>query len=425
MDWTLNRTLILLVGLVTCVPAHADRIFTSGFETNDFTATEWTATTGSPTTQTSTVASGTYAMRANQGAGGALHHARRSLSAADLAGTYWVEFKVYIADLPDTLPQSIWIWGNGNSSTNGSGPIHIKLITGPKLRITNTLTATNTDGSTTLNTGQWYKVSLKVVLGDSPNGSVELRLDGSVEASQTSTDSLDGANGFNKFFIGVGNSTDASSANYDFFFDDIRINDEDGTFQTGYPMVGSKIALVKPSSNDTVTWTKTGANCSGTTNADCVDDVPGTPDDASGYNTSSTANNEDRLNKTGLPAEVPSDADMILIDVYDRWDGNGTAGTRQGRNLIWDESSTQTIGPTHSRCDVTAGTWILARIGPTNDHLVLDLGSRSKATVDDFDLGYEPLNSAECRVTAIWANVEWIEAPAQPSRMPRRAVIWE
>jgi hypothetical protein len=403
------------------LPAYAERIFTSGFETNNFAATEWTGTTGSPTIQGTTVHAGSYSMRSNQGAGAALHHARRSLAAADTSGTYWVSFYVRIDDAPDTFPQSIWIWGNGNSSNNGSGPIHIKLVNGPKLRLTNTLTSTDTDGSTALSLNTWYEVSLKVVLGDSPNGSAELKLNGNVEASQTSTDTLDGANGFNKFFIGVGNSTDAASANYDLFFDDVRINDEQGSVFNDYATTGSRIALVKPGSNDTVTWTKTGANCSGTTNTDCVDDAPGTPDDSSGYNSSSTANDEERLNLTTLPGEVPNDADMILMHVFDRWDGNGTTGTRQGRMLVWDEGGVQTNGPTHSRCDVAAGNWSIPTLA---QDITFDLGTRTKANVNGFDVGYEPLNSSECRVTAIWANVEWVEASA-PARMPLRAIEWE
>jgi hypothetical protein len=152
-----------------------------------------------------------------------------------------------------------------------------------------------------------------------------------------------------------------------------------------------------------------------------VDDEPGTPDDASGYNTSSTANNEDRLNVTALPSEVPSDADIILVDVYDRWDGNGTTGTRQGRALLWDESGSQTNGLTHTRCDIAAGNWTIAN---TAQHIVFDAGTRTKANIESFDVGYEPLNNAECRVTAIWANVEWKVAPPAAQAMPPRRVTW-
>ena len=68
---------------------------------------------------------------------------------------------------------------------------------------------------------------------------------------------------------------------------------------------------------------------------------------------------------------------------------------------------------------MAAGNW---SINSTANHIVFDLGARTKTNVNSFDLGYEPLNNAECRVTAIWANVEWKEASASlPAR--RQAVV--
>jgi hypothetical protein len=202
------------------------------------------------------------------------------------------------------------------------------------------------------------------------------------------------------------------------FMDDFAINDATGTFQTGYPGPG-KIAMTKPASDNTVTWTKTGANCSGTTNTDCVDDLPGAPDDASGYNNTSTVQT-DRLNSTALPAEVPSDADIILVDVYARLGGSSTTGTNTARVALWDESATKTVGPTYAGCDTT--TWVVMT---TADHLVLDAGTRTKANMDSFDLGYEPVSlNQTCRATALWANVEWQPAPPAAQAMPPRRVTW-
>ncbi len=422
---------ILLLLCVLCglsVESFAGRVFETGFEENDFITTMWTVieSPGSPTIQTTTKRSGTYAMRTNQTTG-IITHVRRSFSAADTAGTYSAEFCFYIVDLPDTLPVSIWIWGNGNSSVNGSGPVHIKLITGPKLRITNTLTATDTDGTTTLSLNTWYCTSQKVVLGDSPNGSIELRLNGAVEATHSSTDTLDGANGISRIYLGAGSLNDTAPANFDIFFDDVRVNDETGTFQTDYPTVGSKIAGIFPSSDNTVTWTRNGAGCTGTSNADCVNDVPGTPDDATTYNNHTSASQVDRLNDTSLPAEVTSDADIILVDVWARFGGTGTTGSRQCRVTFWDQAGSQTNGPTTERCDVASGTFQLMRIGPTKDNLVFDAGTRTKADIDDADsdIGYENVSAHDNRLTALWGNVEWIEAPAAPAVMPRRMVAWE
>ncbi len=413
----------LLCVLLLCAPVEASRLFTTGFETNDFTATEWdTIADGAPTIATTsgcspTVNSGTYVMRALQGATAAQNYVRRNFSAAKTTGTVSKRTMMCIADLPDTLPQSVFIWSNANGLTTGSGPVHVRIITGPKLRIRNQLTGTDTDGTTTLNLNQWYRVELKVTLSDT-TGLIELRLNDAVEASQTNVDTLDGTAGFNRFFLGVGaGNVGSTSANYDVFFDDIAVNDETGTFQTNYPGKG-KTFMVKPTSDNTVAWTKTGANCSATTNTDCVDDQPGTPDDLSGYTTIGTNGTVDRLNKTALGAEVPSDADMILIDVYTRFGASGSTGTRLCRIDLWDDVGTQTSGiDTGTGCDGTADTWALNRIGPTNDHLVFDLGTRSKATVNDadFDIGYTNRSAHNNRVTSEWGNVEWTEAPPAPA----------
>ncbi|MCI0356114.1 MAG: hypothetical protein L0099_13915, partial [Acidobacteria bacterium] len=106
--------------------------------------------------------------------------------------------------------------------------------------------------------------------------------------------------------------------------------------------------------------------------------------------------------------------------------GSGTTGTRLCRVDLWDENGTNSPGPDTDRCDVAVDTFQRMRVGPTNDHLVFDLGSRSKATVDDpdFDIGYTNRSAHNNRVTSLWANVEWIEAPAAPSQaMPRRTII--
>jgi hypothetical protein len=319
-----------------------------------------------------------------------------------------------------TLPSSATPSLLENSGSGGT-TLSVKVIGGgsPVLRLGNGTTGTTALMTTVLSTSVWYRIEVSHVLLDA-GGSMELRLYSDMGAIPLETVSITGEDtlrtNVTQFYFGSlgGNSTQ------DFYMDDIVLNTSAGVAPFNTWAGGTKFALLKPTSNSSVTWTRAGANCSGTTNADCVDDEPGPPDDASGYATSSTANNEDRLNVASLPSEIPSDADMISLTVYDRWDGNGTTGTRQGRHLIWDEAGAQTNGPTHTRCDVTAGSWSIAT---PSQITVLDLGTRSKANVGSFDLGYEPLNTAECRVTAIWGNVEWKPAPSASPRR-RRPVVW-
>jgi hypothetical protein len=194
------------------------------------------------------------------------------------------------------------------------------------------------------------------------------------------------------------------------YFDDIAINDEAGSFQNSFPGPG-KTFLLEPSGDNTLTWDRVPTD---TTNWDRVDDVPGTPDDSTTY-IHTAVNETDKLDMTNLGAEVPSDADIILVDVYGRQGSNGTAGTRVIDFELWDEADSQ-----NTLLDVSADLngW---RICDTDEHLVFDAGSRSKANIDSFRVGYSRSigGSNEIRITAQWVNVEWIEAAAAPAFRPK------
>jgi hypothetical protein len=108
--------------------------------------------------------------------------------------------------------------------------------------------------------------------------------------------------------------------------------------------------------------------------------------------------------------------------VYARFGASGSTGTRLCRVDLWDENGAQTSGPdTGIGCDGSSGTFSV--LG-TSGHLTFDLGARSKADVDDadFDIGYTNRSNHDNRVTALWANVEWMEAaapPPGPATLPR------
>ena len=382
---------------------HADRSHTCGFEEGEAASgiTIWNVLGGSGVNIVTTpVYSGTYAMRANRITSGTAS-LRRDLAAADTTGTYCQQMRLRRAT---GTPSAATIVHQVRSSTS-TDAWQISVDTSNVLSLINANDASSITGPT-LTIDTWYQVESCVLLSTTV-GTLELKVDGVSQGTLTGKNTL--PTNVNYFYWGIFNTVVTA----DFYFDDIVLNTELGTVFNSWPN-GERIALLKPASDNTVLWTKTGANCSGTTNTDCVDDQPGTPDDASGYTMSATANQEDRLNVGTLPAEVPSDADMLVLDVYYRWGGNGNTGTREGRTLIWDEASVQTNGPTHNRCDFAAGTW---NIATTANHQVFDLGARSKANVEAFDLGYEPLNSAECRVTSLWGNVGWKAASATRNRV--------
>jgi hypothetical protein len=396
-----------LISLILSLPVQvfAARRTTNGVETNNLSTTsvtEWSTTSsGTPTVVTTPVHSGTYALEINPSAS---TEWMRFTQTADTAGTYWTRFYFRCSALPGANTR---IYTNA-STTTGTNNHQLVLNTTGTLVLTNVPTAGTITSTTTLAANTWYSIGIKHLLSDTV-GTLELFIDGTSEGTPIATGDTLNLN-VGRWFMGV-----ESSGTITAYYDDIIVNDETGSAPfNDAPTWVSKLAMLKPTSDNTVTFTKTGANCSATTITDCVDDEPGLPDETSGYAACLTCTSKvDQLNPTTLPAEVTSDADMISVDVRARMGGLSTVGTNTGRLKLWDESAAITNGPTVNVCDVngwrdpgdsTATGWV---------GFALDLGTRTKANVDTFDWGYEAVSTNQtCAVTALWAMVEWIEAAA-------------
>lgn len=413
------RPWLTFVLLLLAAPALADRIHESGFESNTGFATtdEWTAyaNTANMSYVASPLHSGSYTLRVNASA--ANSYAQWNLPADDTSGTYFMRLYWRAAEWPQN-GQGIF----STQSNTGTTSQEIRFVSAtPTLEVFNnasTPTGTATCGNTiSLNT--WYRLELRVIVSDTV-GEVQFKVftgesttaDCDVSIGAANTDTL--STGYRRFRYG-----DDTNDTYDVFYDDTCINDETGSFQTSWCGPGY-IALLTTASDDAAgtPWTNSGANCSGTTDEDCVDEIPGAAaDDVSGYIASpTTANQIERFNKGSLAESIAADSDMVLVHLYGRVGGASNSGTRTMRLKLWDEAGTGTNGPGNPSslgCDVAA-TW--AVVQPSYD-LVFDLGTRSKADVNDadFDIGVENTTAHECRATALWANVEYKDAPAAPS----------
>lgn len=393
--------------LLSAFSVSANRLCTSGFETNDIVAnnTDWDGVTGAMTVVSTPVNSGTYALRIVTTA------AQKGLycgltNAAGEGESVFIRFYFRRAS------------GTGRiASFQNSSAASIASL---EIDGSNQLTMTNIGDSSvitgaTITADVWYRVEARVKVSDTV-GELELYIDGVSQGSLTSKDTLN--TDIKRIYLG----TNPNSTTADNYFDDFAANDSNGTFQTGLPGAGS-IAMVVPASDVAVTWTKTGANCSGTTNTDCVDDEPGAPDDLSGYNTIVATNgSEDQFAVTALPAEVPSDADITVL--YLRWKVGGTSatGTNTARLLIWDESSVQTLGTSGAVCDQNG--WYQAHQGAPA-FMSFDPGTRTKANINSFNIGYETVSLAQtCNVTALWLYVEWVPGAASSTPPKRKEVVF-
>jgi len=387
---------IILALLFSCAvssPALADRLFTCGFEENDLTNTMWSTTVGNaPGLNTTSPHSGTYRMVTNNAAASSI--VRAQLAANKTSGTLFIRFYF---NTPTAAPASnVEIFRNqSNAASNALG---VQLLTTGVLRLQNSVSSTTTDGAQVLAIDTWYRIEIRHLIADS-GGEMELRLylGDSTSALETLSITNEDTMPTNIALLRFGKGSSIGGV---FRYDDIAINDAQGSFQNSWPGPG-KIYLVKPDADVSVAWTKSGTPEA--TNWQGVDELPGAPNDATDFNSDSGTTNVDRLGLGDLGAEVTSDADIILADVYARVRGGAASQTMILR--IWDQGGTSSDGPSIALPNATWG------ILTFTEHLVFNAGTRTKANIADFNAGYKGNSGASAKdVTALWVNVEWIES---------------
>jgi hypothetical protein len=367
------------------------RLFTCGFEENDLTATMWNAIVGSPSIVASPVHSGSRALEIVN-AGGAQRVERHFASA--LIGTGFYRFYLRIPSAPDT---NLRIFTMLDSPENSQ--MSVLLTTSRTLLLQNDIIPAHTTGAAVLAVDTWYRIEIRHLYHASA-GELELRLYLEDETTPLETLSRSGENtGTNTARLWLR----TQGATVTLYFDDVAVNDSSGSFQNSWCGPG-KMALLKPDADVSVAWTKSGSSPAGT-NFGGVNEVPGAPDDGVAYNSDSGTTNVDRLGLTDLPAEVPADAQLILFDAYARV--RGGAASQQMILRVWDEGGNATDGPAIA---LPNGSWAILS---TAQHLVKDLAGKTKAHLVDWNAGYKGSVGASAKdVTALWANIEWIEGAA-------------
>jgi hypothetical protein len=404
----MKNILTAILAFFLVVPAaRADRKWTNGFEENAFSAATsnglWYAIDGTiAIVSSANCHSGTYCARANPTTN--VGRVRKNLVGAVTSGTFSYEGYYYFATLPNADPILMMTTSNAAGLEMQISFLH---SAADVLQLKNAVTSTSQNGTVSLTTGVQYRIEAQVVYADS-GGSMVMKLFNADSTTPLETLTISGedtlATNFSLTYWGL--STTNSTA--DLYLDDVAINDDAGSVFNSW--IGpTKHVMLVPASDVSVTWTKNGAGCTGTGNYDCVDDLPNAsgPDDATTYNEDATITNADRMALSNVPAGVPSDADMILLDVLSRYGAAGT-GTSTGRSQLWDESGSETDGVSVNM-DIGAGVWTTSS---TSSHLVMDLGTRTKANLDSFDVGYKGLTGTgnARRISAVWALLEYIEA---------------
>jgi hypothetical protein len=385
------------------------RLFTCGFEEGGSLAAMWNTITGTTpvfvTSATTTPHSGTYCINTNAGAvGSRVRYNPLGTASNKSSGTAYTRF-YFRTDTPTPGSDTVIA---GTASSGGTSAWTITLLTTGALRLTNSPTAGTADTTTTLSADTWYRIEVRHLIHNSA-GELELRLFTGDETSALETESFTGVDtspgagtGISEWSFGKATAVAGTHS-----YDDIAINDDSGAFQTSWCGPG-KIYLLKPDGDVTNEWEDETAGASTYAN---IDDFPGTVDDADYNVEAATLNSTDRFTLTALGAEVTADADLAVAAVYARCGSNQTSAANMQLKLH-DEGGTTSTGGSIS-CNVSG--WIPPLTAA--QHLVVDISSKTKANLASFEVGYENVTDDQTRprrVSALWVNVEWLEAAAAP-----------
>src|SRR3990167_6828631 len=283
------------------------RIWSSGFELNSTSNGVEVTTQGNGSSIDSTVfRSGAYSWKVTLSVATSL--SSYQYKASDTQGDFYYRTYLYITTLPGSTVQIFTTF----SSAASARKVAIRLTSTGTLQLYNQEDATQIGSdSSALNTGQWYRIELRVDTTTLATTAVDARLDGSSFASGT----INLANAIRTLQWGAFDTNVTTTLN----FDDIAINDSSGSFQNSWPGAG-EIKHLKPNAvGDNSQWTPTSGD-----NYTNVDEV--TPDDATTLvNNISVVNTLDdyNLEASGLTA----DDSITLVQVGARLRQNDVACT--------------------------------------------------------------------------------------------------
>ena len=388
------------------------RLWQSGFELNSAAAgVEFSIASGT-TISSSTVRSGAFAGRVSSLVSATNQRFTYAFKASSTNGPFYFRYYINIATLPSAENR---VFALSNSSTTGTGVwTYITLDNTGALRLYDNVGVIGSPSSA-LSTNTWYMVE---VLFDRTAGSgsqvVRARIDGTEFAAATNRTLT---NGLTSAYFG-GNLASEAQTTGDWFFDDLAINDNTGSFQTSYPGSGKIIHLKPNAAGDANSFAvQIGGTAGSTNNFTRVNEIP--PDDATTYNSTAVLNQEDLFNvdDSGIGASDTVNvvsvggrfADLVAVDATSgiKFEIMKTSGgtKAQSANIVPNTTtwSTNAVAAPHNY--------------PITLYQDPDSSNWTQTTLDSMQIGYI-LDAAAVRAIAIsnvWALVDYTPAGATTS----------
>jgi hypothetical protein len=274
------------------------RLFACGFELNSANIEFNGDINGSLTVQSVTVRTGTYALRIGNLVSAAQKRVTHQFVAANSNGPFWVRF-YFRRDTSPTADNQIFNWRN----SSGTRIVFLVINSSGALELWDEDGQVGSDSAILAST-TWYRIELKVdASGVGATDIVEAKIDGTVFATSSTRDLSSGV--FSASF--GGNLNGEAQTQSDWYFDDIAINDNSGSYQNTYPGESGIIHTLPDGAGDATDWTGTFAD---------IDEV--TPDDATTVISSNTLNQVEEVTLAATPSEIGSGDTINWVGVYVR-----------------------------------------------------------------------------------------------------------
>lgn len=371
------------------------RLSSIGFEQQTMTAgVEVDSTTGTaPTIDTSIFRSGAASVKFNPAA--ATSFFTRQFAATSATNNVYVRFYAYFTAFPGANNIALAAIRSAAAGNN----LTIRMNTAGTIYLNNEQTATqvgSTSSALSLNT--WYRIEFSYVYA---GGAANAYIDGNNFATGTATTSI-ATDTIRLGFI--------DSATGTYYVDDIAINDNTGSFQTGLPGAGQLVYLWPNAAGDNNAFTvQVGGTAGAANNFTRVKEI--TPDDATTYNGDALSGDIDDFNIDDTPASIGASDTINVVHVGVRYRAIVAAAEAVFKVRVKKASA----GTVTSSAAITpnATTWKSnSNAVPNSFPLTLyqdpDSSNWTKATLDTAQVGYtiSTTNTNAANISTVWMIVD-------------------
>lgn len=391
------------------------RLLTCGFELGTNDLAEFIAVNNNPTIQSTMRRSGAYAGKILTPTSGTPRYWEMSWK-TDLVGPVYFRFYIKVVTAPNAGNQIFKVLSDlsnnvGSLALNTGGNLTMQRSDGTGIGV----------GSADLRDGNWHRVEMLFDKSGS-NGThvMRCRVDGS---EFTAVTNLTLAWNMSRIRLGV-NLESGSASSGEWYYDDIAVNNGDGSVNNSYPGEG-RIACIRPdSAGDVNDWDDGGGGTpGGANNYTRVNEI--SPDGDTSHNSSLTAGEEDFFNcQRCVDVGIRNDATINWLGVggYYKHEVSGASGT-----IKWGVMKTSGGTKGLSSAGQSFASTAYKGIGGSNNNQRYTDGTQGRndpdgsqwtpATIDTMQIGYklDTAGANRSRISAVWAMVEYVASLGEKS----------